>query len=196
MNANFGLTATDYARYRAGFPVAFFDRVFADGFVKAGASLVDLGTGTGALARGFALRGCRVLGIDHSEQMIVSAKEISRQMNLNVEYRVAKAEETGLPDSSVEVVTAGQCWHWFDRPKAVQEVKRILKPNGRLIIAHFDWIPLPGNVVDLTEGLIHEHNPNWTYRGGTGIYPQWLRDLGEAGFTDIRLFKTSDVHQS
>jgi SAM-dependent methyltransferase len=86
------------------------------------------------------------------------------------------------------VVTAGQCWHWFDRPKAAREVKRILKPNGRIIIAHFDWIPLPGNVVDLTEELIGQHNPQWTYRGGTGIYPQWLRDLGQAGFADIRTF--------
>lgn len=188
MNADFGLTASDYAKYRAGFPDAFFERLFADRFVQAGVSLVDLGTGTGTLARGFALRGCRVLGIDHAEQMIAQAKELSSQMNLDVEYRLAKAEETGLPDSSVEIVTAGQCWHWFDRPKAAREVKRILKPNGRVIIAHFDWIPLPGNVVDLTEALIHEHNPNWTYGGGTGIYPQWLRDLGEAGFADIRTF--------
>ena len=188
MNADFGLTANDYAKYRAGFPDAFFERVLADGFIKAGDSLVDLGTGTGTLARGFALRGCRVLGMDHSEQMIEQAKELSRQMNGDVEYRVAKAEETALPASSVDVVSAGQCWHWFDRPKAAREVKRILKPNGRIIIAHFDWIPLPGNVVDLTEELIHQHNPKWTYRGGTGIYPQWLRDLGEAGFADIRTF--------
>jgi ubiquinone/menaquinone biosynthesis C-methylase UbiE len=188
MNVNFGLTSNDYAKYRAGFPDAFFERVFADGFVKSGHFLVDLGTGTGTLARGFALRGCRVIGIDRSEQMIEQAKELSKQIGIDVEYRVATAEQTGLPDSSADVVTAGQCWHWFDRPKAAFETKRILRPNGKIIIAHFDRIPLTGNVVDLTEQLISKHNPSWIYGGGTGIYPQWLRDLSEAGFKDIQTF--------
>ena len=188
MNIDFGLTSNDYAKYRAGFPDVFFERVFADGFVKAGDSLADLGTGTGTLARGFALRGCHVIGVDPSVQMLEQAKSLDKQIGIEVEYRVAKAEETGLPDSSMDIVTAGQCWHWFDRPKAALETKRILKPNGRIIIAHFDWIPLTGNVVDLTEQLINKHNPKWLYGGGTGMYPQWLRDLAEAGFTDIQTF--------
>jgi SAM-dependent methyltransferase len=188
MNINFGLTAGDYAKYRAGFPDVFFDRIFSDGFAKAGASLLDLGTGTGTLARGFALRGCRVIGIDPSTEMVGQAKELDTLAGVNIEYRVAKAEATGLPDSCFDIVTAGQCWHWFDRSKAAQEVKRILKPNGTIIIAHFDWLPLRGNVVDRTEKLILKHNPNWAGAGGLGMYPQWLRDLGEAGFLHIQTF--------
>ncbi len=188
MNINFGLTTDDYAKFRVGFPDAFFDRVFADGYVKAGASLLDLGTGTGTLARGFALRGCRVTGLDASAEMLEQAKEMDGQAGVDIEYRAAKAEATGLPDSAFEIVTAGQCWHWFDRPQAAREVKRILKPGGTIIIAHFDWLPLTGNVVELTEQLIVKHNPNWKFAGGLGMYPQWLRDLGEAGFADIRSF--------
>ena len=188
MNVNFGLTADDYAKHRAGFPDAFFDRIYADGFVKIGVSLLDLGTGTGTLARGFALRGCHVTGIDPSAQMLEQAKEMDRQAGVGIEYHIAKAEATGMLDASFDVVTAGQCWHWFDRPKAALEVKRILKPGGTTIIAHFDWLPLTGNVVELTEQLIVKHNPAWTFGGGLGMYPQWLRDLGEAGFADIRSF--------
>jgi len=188
MNVNFGLTADDYAKFRAGFPDAFFDRVYADGFVKAGAALLDLGTGTGTLARGFALSGCRVTGIDLSAEMLAQAKELDKRAGVEIEYCVAKAEATGLPASSFEIVTAGQCWHWFDRPKAANEVKRILKPGGTLIIAHFDWLPLTGNAVELTEQLIVKYNPAWKFGGGLGIYPQWLHDLGEAGFADIRSF--------
>lgn len=188
MSINFGLTANDYAKFRAGFPDAFFDRVHADGFIKAGASLLDLGTGTGTLARGFALRGCRVIGIDPSAEMLEQARELDQHAGVEVEYRIAKAETTGLPDSSFDSVTAGQCWHWFDRPKAANEVKRILKPGGTIVIAHFDWLPLTGNVVELTEQLIIKYNPAWKFGGGLGMYPQWLRDLGEAGFVDIRSF--------
>jgi SAM-dependent methyltransferase len=121
--------------------------------------------------------------------MIEQAKELSRQQGVDVEFRVATAEETGFPDSTFDIVTAGQCWHWFDRPKAAQEVKRILKPNGTIIIAHFDWIPLAENIVDLTEKLVIKFNPGWEkFAGGFGLYPQWLRDLGEAGFTNIVTF--------
>jgi SAM-dependent methyltransferase len=150
---------------------------------------LDIGTGTGTLARGFAERGCHVTGIDRSEQMIAQAKELSQQQGLDVDFRVATAEETGLPDSSFDIVTAGQCWHWFDRPKAAQEMKRLLKPNGTVIIAHFDWLPLTGNIVDLTEKLVTKFNPPWAkFAGGFGLYPQWLRDLGEAGFENIITF--------
>ncbi len=185
---HFGLTADDYARYRAGFPEAFFERVFKDGYVQTGASLVDLGAGTGTLARGFARRGCSVIGIDLSAPMLEQAAELDKESGIQVEYRVAMAEKTGLPDAFCDVVTAGQCWHWFDRPRAAAEVRRILKPGGHLIIAHFDWIPLPGNIVDATEKLIEEHNPDWKSGGGTGMHSAWLTDLGEAGFVDLQTF--------
>jgi SAM-dependent methyltransferase len=105
-----------------------------------------------------------------------------------VEYRVARAEDTGLASHSADVVIAGQCWHWFNRPAAAREVARVLKPEGQLVIAHFDWIPLAGNVVDATEQLIVRHNPAWKGSGGLGLYPRWLRDLGEAGYRDLRSF--------
>jgi len=120
--------------------------------------------------------------------MLEQAKELDQRAGVEIEYHVAKAEATGMPDSSFDIVTAGQCWHWFDRPKAAQEVKRILKPGGTIIIAHFDWLPLTGNVVELTEQLIVKYNPAWKFGGGLGIYPLWLHDLGEAGFADIRTF--------
>ncbi len=190
MEYDFGLTAQDYARHRAGFPAEFFDRVFADGIVKPNASLLDLGTGTGTLARGFAARGCSVMGMDISAELLEQAKDLSLQQGLSVEFHLGKAEETGLPDESFDVVSAGQCWHWFDRPRAAQEVKRLLKPGGRVLIAHLDWLPLPGNVVDRTERLIQTYNPKWYERFGNknGSYPDWFRDLRGAGFEDVTSF--------
>src|SRR5208337_2256984 len=67
-------------------------------------------------------------------------------------------------------------------------VRRFLKPGGRLVYAHFDWIPLPGNVADATENLIRSHNDAWNLWGGAGMYPQWMRDLGKSGFGQIESF--------
>ncbi len=187
-NIDFGLTAKDYAQYRAGFPDIFFDRLMDEKVVRPGQTLIDLGTGTGTIARGFAKRGCKVIAIDPSESLMAQAKELDKQAGVKVEYRTAKTEETGLSDSCADVVVAGQCWHWFERPKAAQEVNRILKAKGTIIIAHFDWIPLKGNFIDATEKLILEHNPQWKLASGTGLYPVWLRDLGEANFINIHTY--------
>jgi SAM-dependent methyltransferase len=188
MSIDFGLTAGDYARHRAGFPDSFFERIVAQGVGQPGQVLVDLGTGTGTLARGFAQRGCQVIGIDPAAPLLDQARQLSERAGLTVEYRVATAEATGLPGASADVVTAGQCWHWFDGPAAAREVRRILRPGGAVVIAHFDWIPLAGNVVAATEELILKHNPSWKLGGGSGLYPRWLRDMAEAGFRDLRTF--------
>ena len=185
---DFGLTADDYAKHRAGFPDSFFDRLAARGVGWPGQVIVDLGTGTGTLARGFAQRGCAVIAIDPAEAMLEQARHLDKDVDVRVDYRVATAENTGLPDGCADVVTAGQCWHWFDRQAAAREARRVLRPHGVAVIAHFDWIPLIDNVVEATEKLILTHNPDWKLAGGSGLYPLWLRDLGEAGFRGIETF--------
>jgi SAM-dependent methyltransferase len=193
MHIDFGFTARDYATHRAGFPDTFFERLNALGIGLPNDVIVDLGTGTGTLARGFATRGCYVTGVDVAAPLIEAAQQLDNEAKVAITYRVASAEDTGLPSSVADVVTAGQCWHWFDRPRAAAEVFRLLRPGGHSIIAHFDWIPLRGNVVEATERLVERYNPEWRMGGGSGIYPLWLRDLAEAGFEQITTF-SYDVH--
>jgi len=188
MDIDFGKTAKDYGQYRAGFPEEFYARVSAFGVGLPGQRILDLGTGTGTLARGFALRGCDVTGLDRSPALIAEAERLDGHAGVSIRYVTATAEATGLPDRSFDVVTAGQCWHWFDRERAAREASRLLVPKGVLVIAHFDWIPLPGNVVEATEQLIEKHNPAWTFGGGYGLYPVWLRDVAMAGFRDLETF--------
>ena len=188
MQVDFGRTSEDYARYRAGFPVSLFERLANHGVGLSSQQILDLGTGTGTLARGFAQRGCQVTGLDVAAEQLAQADELDRQAGVQVMYRVAPAENTGLADASFDAVTAGQCWHWLDRPRAADEVNRLLRPGGTLVIAHYDWLPLPGNVVELTEELLLRYNPAWRFGGGTGIYPQWFRDVAVASFVQIESF--------
>jgi SAM-dependent methyltransferase len=195
MKPDFGRTASDYGKHRAGFPDSFFDRLQRLQIGVPGQSVVDLGTGTGTLARGFAARGCAVVGIDPSPSMLEEARSLARDAGLEAEFRVGTAEATGLDDTCADIVIAGQCWHWFDRPLAAREAVRLLVGDGTLVIAHFDWIPLPGNVVADTEKLIESHNPDWGHGGGLGIHHWWLPDLGVAGFRDLETFSYDlDVH--
>ena len=137
MKPNFGATAGDYACHRAGFPDSLFDRLSRFGIGVSGQRIVDLGTGTGSLARGFALRGCRAIGIDSALPMLEAARRLDAEVRAQVEYRIAKAEDTGLPEDPAHVVSVGQCWHGLDRPRAAREAARLLRGGARLLIAHF-----------------------------------------------------------
>lgn len=185
---NFGKAAADYSAFRAGFPESIFERLAAFKVGLPNQDVIDLGTGTGTLARGFALRGCTVTGVDTDPRMIAAARELDRVSQVSIRYVEATAESTSLDSDSADVVTAGQCWHWFDRPRAVAEVIRLLKPGGKLAIAHFDWLPLIGNMVEATEELILQHNSDWHFDGSLGLYPQWLPDLSVAGMQNIQTF--------
>ncbi len=188
MTVDFGRTAGDYAAYRAGFPDEFFARLGAMNVGLDGQQVVDLGTGTGVLARGFARRGCTVTGLDPARAMLDEGRRLDAEAGVRVTYRVGRAEDTRLNAAGWDVVSAGQCWHWFDRPQAATEARRLLVAGGALVICHMDYLPLAGNACAATEALILEHNPSWTMAGGTGIHADWTLDAAEAGFIGMETF--------
>lgn len=192
-NIDFGRTADDYRRYRAGFPDSLFTRLAVHGVGIAGQRLLDIGTGTGTLARGFAKRGCAVTGLDPSTQLTAQARELDREANVSIDYITARAEDSGLLTASFDVISAGQCWHWFDRPRAAAECFRLLKPGGVVLCTNFDWLPWPGTVVAATERLILEHNAEWRGHSGHGIHYKAFADLSGAGFDALQSFSYDEA---
>lgn len=182
---DFGRAADDYARHRAGFPERFFERLAAQLDLQPMMRALDVGAGTGTVARGLAALGLTVEAVDPSAQMMDQARALDEAEGVAVTYQVGRAEALPFPDARFDLVTAGQCWHWFDRPRAAAEAMRVLKPGGILVHCHFDWLPIAGNVVEATEALIMRYNPGWRAGGGTGLHGHNLPDLTVTGFRDI-----------
>lgn len=168
MKVDFGLTAEDYRKYRAGYPDELYDRLKKFGVGLKGQSILDLGTGTGYLARKFAKQGAQVTGVDISGELIKEAKKLDDREGVSLQYVIAQAEDLPFSSSRFDVVTAGQCWHWFQGDRVLKEVRRVLKPYGQLAIVHLDWLPLKENIVEDTEKLILSYNPEWKGAGERG----------------------------
>jgi SAM-dependent methyltransferase len=176
-SSDWGLTSTDYARFRPGYPSSFFQRIVALGIGLPGQRVLDLGTGTGNIARALLRLGCVVTGVDISEQQIVEARRLALEEGLTAEFLVRPAEETGLPDASFDVITAAQSFLYFDRDSAVAEIKRLLAIEGRFMTCHLGWLPRKDPIAKQTEELVLKHNPDWTaadYTGEVPANPGWI----------------------
>lgn len=121
--------ADDYAKYRPSYPTAMIDFIVAELDNLSQLVAVDIGAGTGISARLLAERGIKVIAIEPNEAMRQAAK-----MHPLVEFRHGSAEDTKLPDASVDLVTCFQAFHWFNPEPTLKEFTRILKPQGKLAV--------------------------------------------------------------
>ena len=91
------------------------------------ARVLDLAAGTGLLSRPLLAAGYEVVAVEPDPEMAAQQPE-------GIERLAAAAEATGLPAASVDAVTVGDAWHWFDAMAAADEVHRVLRPRGRLAL--------------------------------------------------------------
>jgi SAM-dependent methyltransferase len=121
-----------YAKHRPSYAPAAIDAAL-EGF-SAPVRVVDVGCGTGIASRLLAARGARVVGLDPSNDMLKEARAAGVPEGGSIEYRLGTAEETGLPAASRDVALCAQAFHWFDAPRALKELHRVLLRGGRLAL--------------------------------------------------------------
>lgn len=176
---DWGKTSPDYARFRPGYPEGFYQVLRGMGVGLPGQRLLDLGTGTGVVARAMARAGCQVTGIDPSSAQILEAARLAMEEGLPIDLRVGRAEETGLPSHAWDILIAAQAWLYFDRDAVVAEAFRLLAPGGRLVTCHMCWLPRVDPIARRTEELVLRFNPQWSaadFSGEIPVHPSWIRE--------------------
>ncbi len=157
-----------------------YDKLVTFGIGKSGQKILDLGSGTAILPINLAYTHAQFTATDISEKQIAYGKILIREKQLdNIEFKVCPAENTGFPDNSFDVVTAVQCFQYFDAEKASREIFRILKPNGLFCKIFMDWLPCRDTVIAETEQFVLQYNPDWNGYGFNKFhysYPLWAED--------------------
>ena len=126
----------NYVKYRPGYPAAIIPLLESECGLTRETIVADVGSGTGFLTELFLNRGNKVFGIEPNAEMRAAGERLLAKYPSFVSVS-ATAEATTLPDESIDLIVAGQAFHWFQRHAAKAEFKRILRPGG--------WVALVWN---------------------------------------------------
>src|SRR3954447_4559397 len=129
MNADptrrFSNRVEDYIKYRPNYPRALVRLLEAECGMTGASVIADVGSGTGILSELFLKNGNRVYGVEPNREMREAGERLLASYTNFVSVD-GRAEATTLDDASVDFVTAGQAFHWFDPPRTRREFVRVL----------------------------------------------------------------------
>ncbi len=173
---DWGLASSDYAKYRDIYPEEFYKRITDLGLCTHGQNVLDLATGTGVLPRNMSKYGAKWTGADISQNQIAYAKKLTEAAGLNIDYIVSPAEELEFPPDSFDVITACQCFMYFDKDRLIPKIHKWLKPDGHFLILFMAWLPYESEIAMNSEKLVLKYNPEWSGKGLTRYEvatPEW-----------------------
>jgi SAM-dependent methyltransferase len=126
-----------YARYRPGYPPSLVPALEKEAALQPGSTIADLGAGTGKSCEQFLLAGYTVVAVEPNGAMR-QALDLALADFASWTSVDGRAEATTLDDASVDVVFAGQAFHWFEPVATKREVSRILKPDGLCVLSWYE----------------------------------------------------------
>lgn len=176
---DWGRTSEDYAKYRDIYPREFYEKIVSRGLCISGQRVLDLGTGTGVIPRNMYRYGAKWTGTDISENQIAQAKRLSEGMD--IDYYAVSAEELDFPDGTFDVITACQCFWYFDHERILPSLCRMLKPGGKLLVLYMAWLPHEDRIAGESERLVLKYSPDWSGAGET-VHPIFIPDCYSDSF--------------
>lgn len=171
----FSTRVDNYVKYRPGYPREVIDLLAAQCGLTPAAVVADVGSGTGILAELLLQHGNRVYGVEPNREMRQAAERLLKNYEAFASID-GKAEATTLETHSIDIITAGQAFHWFDQGRARVEFRRILKLGG--------WTALIWNERRLTSSDFHRDLEDLLFKFGT----DYSRVRHECVYDDIAAF--------
>ncbi len=129
----FSSRVENYIKYRPSYPQEIIDFLKEKEILSNTSIIADIGSGTGILSKLFLKEGNLVYGVEPNVDMRNAGKQFLTKFSNFISIN-GSAENTTLDDNSINIITAGQAFHWFNLENAKLEFQRILKPKGWVIL--------------------------------------------------------------
>ena len=173
---DWGKTSREYAKYRDIYPKKFYQKIVDRGLCIKGQRVLDIGTGTGVLPRNMYKYGAKWTGTDISPEQIEQAKILADDSKLKIDFQAVPTEQIEFEKESFDVITACQCFWYFDHEKVMPELAGFLKSDGRMLILYMAWLPYEDRIAGASEELVLKYSPKWSGAGETR-HPIWIPDI-------------------
>lgn len=177
-----------YIKYRPGYPAEILPLLHQAIGLMPSSVIADVGSGTGILAKMFLQHGNQVFGIEPNAEMRAAGESLLQAYDNFISVN-GSAEQTPLPDTSVDFVTAAQAFHWFDVPPTRREFQRILRPNGFVVLLWNDRRTDTTAFLQGYEQLLQEFSLDYQQVNHRNVSDEILRQFfGAGGYQETSLF--------
>jgi SAM-dependent methyltransferase len=156
----FSSRVENYIKYRPSYPPAVLELLSVRCGLAATSAVADVGSGTGILTELLLETGAQVFAVEPNREMRAAAERLLSDYG-GFRSVLGTAEATTLPDACVDLITAGQAFHWFDVQKSRRELARVLRPRGWVALI---WNERPLEAVPLLDeydALLRRHAPEY-----------------------------------
>jgi SAM-dependent methyltransferase len=188
----FSSRVENYIKYRPGYPNEIIETLRSECGLTADSIIADIGSGTGILTKIFLQNGNAVYGIEPNREMREAAERLLKDYS-RFHSIAAQAEETALDNASIDFITAGQAFHWFDREKTRAEFARILKPQGWVVLIWNDRATTTTLFLIAFEKLLKDYSTDYEQVDHRRIDDDVIRDFFGSDQFRLKQIKNSQV---
>ena len=188
----FSSRVENYIKYRPGYPNEVIETLRSECELTSSSVAADVGSGTGILTEMFLQNGNLVYGIEPNREMREAAERLLKDYP-HFHSVAARAEETTLGGASVDFVTAGQAFHWFDREKTREEFARILKPQGWVALIWNERVTTTTPFLVAYEQLLKDYSTDYEQVDHRRIDDDVIRDFFGSDQFRLNQFKNVQV---
>jgi len=186
----FSSRVENYIKYRPGYPNEVIEALRSECGLTCDSIVADVGSGTGILTEMFLRNGNTVYGIEPNREMREAAERLLKDYP-RFRSVAARAEETTLGGASVDFVTAGQAFHWFDREKTRGEFARVLKSQSWIALIWNERVTTTTPFLVAYERLLKDYSTDYEQVDHRRIDEDVIRDF--FGSDDFRLKQFKNV---
>jgi ubiquinone/menaquinone biosynthesis C-methylase UbiE len=188
----FSSRVENYVKYRPGYPDKISDTLRIECGLTADSIIADVGSGAGHLTEMFLKNGNEVYGVEPNREMREAGERLLKDYP-RFHSMPARAEETTLPDRSVDFITAGQSFHWFDREKTRKEFARILKPQGWVALIWNERVTTTTPFLVAYEKLLKDYSTDYEKIDHRQINDDVIRDFFGSDRFRLKQFPNAQI---